>query len=281
MAATLLRSVGSVLKGAGSALDSAGAALQGRYAYREALPLHQTLQAFAGKRPTLGEQTFVAPNASVIGDVTIGNRASVWYGAVLRGDVQSIKVGENTNIQDNVIIHVAKHNPKNNRLPTTIGSNVTIGHGATIHACTVEDGSLVGMGATVLDGATAYKTTAVAAGRHISCTALQVQKCSIVAAGSLVSPGTTVPTGEIWAGNPAKMLRKLDADEREFIKQSAANYALLADIHASENAKTSEEIEKDNDLRLDGRMRTADYDSHLGIVRDPVTREIVLTAKST
>lgn len=258
----LLRGLGSVLRGAGQAIDSLGSAMQGRYAIKEGLSKHQTLQAFANKWPKISEDNFLAPNASVIGDVSIGQRSSVWYGAVLRGDVNSIHIGSNTNLQDNVIVHVARHNPQNNVQPTSIGSNVTIGHSATVHACTIEDGSLVGMGATLLDGVT-------------------VKKGAIVAAGSLVAPGTTVPSGEVWAGNPARMLRKLDPEEATFIAQSADNYSALATIHAAENAKTFEEVEHDKDLREDRAMRDPDYDSHLGIERDPVTREIVNVAAST
>ena len=104
--------------------------------------------------------------------------------------MNSVSIGSQTNVQDNVVIHVARHNAANRAAPTTIGSNVTIGHGATIHAADIEDCALLGMGATVMDGA-------------------RVQKGAIVAAGALVPPGATVPSGEIWAGSPAKLLRKL------------------------------------------------------------------------
>lgn len=262
MAATLVKSLGSAIRTAGQAIDSMGAAMQGKYAYRETLSKHQTLQAFANKRPQLAEDIFVAPNSSMIGDVTLGKSSSVWYGAVLRGDVNSIKIGENSNIQDNVVVHVARHNAQDRALPTVIGNNVTIGHSSTIHACTIEDSALVGMKATLLDGVT-------------------VQKGAMVAAGSLVAPNTTVPTGEIWAGNPAKKLRDLDAEEAEFIMQSAVNYTALARIHAAENAKTPEEIQIDKDAREDRLERDPDYDSHLGIERDPITREIKHIAAST
>ncbi|KAL3152929.1 hypothetical protein ABBQ38_012232 [Trebouxia sp. C0009 RCD-2024] len=260
--AALVKSLGTAIRTAGQAIDSMGAAMQGKYAYRETLSKHKTLQPFNSKKPQLAEDIFVAPNSSMIGDVSLGKSSSVWYGAVLRGDVNSIKIGENSNIQDNCIVHVAKHNAQDRALPTIIGNNVTIGHSATIHACTVEDNSLVGMKATLLDGVT-------------------VQKGSMVAAGSLVPPNTTVPTGEIWAGNPARKLRELDAEEAEFILQSAVNYSALARIHAAENAKTHEEIEADKDAREDRLQRDPDYDSHLGIERDPITREITHVAAST
>ncbi|KAK9834463.1 hypothetical protein WJX74_002225 [Apatococcus lobatus] len=253
------KTLGSVVRQTGQALESAGLVLQRPYGYREQLPRHQTLQAFGSSRPSLGDNCFVAPNASLIGDVSLGRNSSVWYGAVLRGDVNSIRIGENTNVQDGAVIHVAKHNAQGRDLPTLIGSNVTIGHRAIVHAATIEDGALVGMGATVLDGAT-------------------VERSSIVAAGALVTPGTTVPTGQIWAGRPAKLLREMAEGEAAFIEQSAINYSALADIHADENAKTMEEIQEDKQKREDRALRDPDYDSHLGVARDPVTREIIATA---
>ncbi|KAK9829503.1 hypothetical protein WJX72_006243 [[Myrmecia] bisecta] len=256
------KTLGSILRQTGKAFENVGCGVQGKYAYREALPKHRTLQPFGSKRPSLGQDTFVAPNASLIGDVSVGRNSSVWYGAVLRGDVNSIRVGENTNIQDGVIVHVAKNNPQNKPAPTLIGSNVTVGHGAIVHACTIEDGALVGMGATLLDGVT-------------------VEKGSIVAAGSLVRAGSTVSSGQIWAGNPAKFLRSLEEGEAAFINQSAVNYASLAAVHAEENAKTVEEIEEDKAKRLDRAQRDPDYDSHLGLERDPVSRAILHTADHT
>jgi len=124
-----------------------------------------------------------------------------------------------------------------------------------LHACTIADGCLVGMGATLLDG-------------------VRLETNSIVAAGSLVPPNTVVPTGEVWAGAPAKLLRKLTAEEVEFIIVSAADYAELAAVHLEENSKTFDQIVYDKNLRWDKELRTDDYDSHLGILRDPKTREI-------
>ncbi|EIE20136.1 gamma-carbonic anhydrase [Coccomyxa subellipsoidea C-169] len=253
---------GSVARQTGQTLDSIGLKIQGQYGYKEGVPTHQTLQGYLGKRPTLGTGAFVAPNASVIGDVKLGNNSSVWYGAVLRGDVNHIVVGNNTNIQDGVTVHVARHNPQGKVAPTTIGNNVTVGHGAIIHAATVEDNVLVGMGATILDGVT-------------------VQKGSVVAAGAVVTPGKTVPSGEVWAGNPAKMLRKLEEEEAGFIAQAANDYAALAAVHAAENGKGMEEILLDNARREDRARRSLDYDSHMGVERDPISREIISTASHT
>lgn len=125
-----------------------------------------------GLKPQLGKSVFVAPNASVIGNVKIGSGSSIWYGAILRGDVNNISIVEQTNIQDNAIVHVAKNNAQKKPAPTIIGNNVTIGHGATIHACTIEDCVVIGMGDTVMDG-------------------VIVKKGAIVGAGSMVTPNTT------------------------------------------------------------------------------------------
>lgn len=255
-----LRSLGTLVRQAGQAFESFGAYLQG--SGPELVSKHQTLQAFQQGRPSLGPATFVAPSASLIGKVTLGRGSSVWYNAVLRGDVNEISVGDFSNLQDGVIVHVAKNNAAGASLPTKIGSYVTIGHGATIHAATIEDGALVGMGATVLDGAI-------------------VQKGSILAAGSTLTPKKTVPSGEIWAGNPAKFLRELDEEEANFILQSANNYTALAAVHAAENSKTFTEIEIDKERRRDRDLRDPDYDSHLGVERDPVTREVLRESQST
>ncbi|XVE69856.1 hypothetical protein DITRI_Ditri10aG0025100 [Diplodiscus trichospermus] len=201
------------------------------------------------KAPVVDKDAFVAPSASVIGDVQVGRGSSIWYGCVLRGDVNSISVGSGTNIQDNSLVHVAKSNISGKVLPTIIGDNVTIGHSAVLHGCTVEDEAFVGMGATLLDGAV-------------------VEKHAMVAAGALVRQNTRIPTGEVWGGNPAKFLRKLTDEERSFISQSAANYTNLAQLHAAENAKPFDEIEFEKVLRKKFARRDEEYDSMLGVVRE-------------
>eukprot|EP00884_Botryococcus_braunii_P011654 jgi/Botrbrau1/2048/Bobra.0047s0024.2 len=254
--------LGGIVRRTGQSVEFLGRTLQGSYAIVDKVSNHETLQTYKGEKPALGPGIFIAPNASVIGNVTIGQRSSIWYGAVLRGDVNRILIGENSTILDGVIVHVAKHNPQGREAPTVIGNNVTIGHGATLHAVTVEDGSLVGMGAILLDG-------------------VKVQNGAIVAAGAVVPPGKIVPTGEVWGGSPAKLIRRLEYDEADFIIKSANTYAALAAVHAAENAKTFEEILVDIDRREDARLRDPDYDSHLGLQRDPVTREVVVQASHT
>lgn len=173
--------------------------------------------------PVKDDSVFIAPNANVLGDVKIGANSSIWYGVVLRGDVNSIEIGSNTNIQDNAVVHVAKHSIDGKHRNTTIGNNVTIGHCATIHACTIGDNCLVGMGATVLDGA-------------------KLEPGSIVAAGAIVPPNTVVPSGKIFAGSPARLLRDMLPEEKSFIAKSASNYNELANEHKFENSKTFEEL---------------------------------------
>lgn len=159
---------------------------------------------FKSVTPTIHPTAWVAPNATVIGDTHIGARSNIWFGAVLRGDVHHIRVGEYTNVQDNAVIHVTT-----NKFPAIIGNHVTIGHGAIIHACTVGDGSLVGMGATVLDGAV-------------------IEPGAMVGAGALVSPGKVVPSGWLWVGTPAKPARPLTEDEKAYLQWSSRHYAELA-----------------------------------------------------
>ena len=168
---------------------------------------------FEGKFPSLAAGAFVAPGAKVIGDVTIGASSSIWYNAVLRGDVCPITVGERTNIQDGTIVHVTTgvH-------PAVIGDEVTVGHRAIIHGCELQDRCLVGMGAIVLDGAV-------------------VEPYCLVAAGSLIPPGMRVPSGSLVMGSPARVKRELTAEERASIEASALHYADLAGRHDVKNGR--------------------------------------------
>lgn len=206
---------------------------------------HRTVMNIMDKVPQVSKSAFVAPSASVIGDVQLGDRSSLWYGAVVRGDVNGVKIGSMTNVQDNAVIHVAKNNLGQKVLPTLVGSNVTIGHAAVLHACTVEDGSLIGMGATVMDGA-------------------KVESGSIVAAGALVTANTVVPSGQIWAGNPAKFLRSITSEESAFIAKSAVRYAELAAEHAAECSKSFEAVAAEAMAHEEELERSPDYDSHIG-----------------
>ena len=176
-----------------------------------------TIRAFESHHPQLGERVFVDPAALVIGDVTLGDDASIWPGTVVRGDVNHVRIGARTNIQDGCVIHVSHAGP-HTRLdgyPTIIGEDVTVGHKAVIHACTVGDGALVGMGALVMDGAVI--------GKH-----------AFVGAGALVAPGKTVGEGELWVGSPARRLRLLSDAEIEGLHYSAGHYVRLKDEYLSQ-----------------------------------------------
>jgi carbonic anhydrase/acetyltransferase-like protein (isoleucine patch superfamily) len=175
------------------------------------------IRSFNHIAPILGERVYIDPACTVIGDVRIGDDSSVWPGTVIRGDVNFIRIGARSNIQDGTIIHVS-HDGPNGRptgYPTLIGDDVTIGHGAIIHACRIDDGCLIGMGSTVLDGAV-------------------VEKNGFVGAGAVIPPGKTVGSGELWLGNPAKCVRRLSAQDIEQLYYSAAHYVRLKDRYLAE-----------------------------------------------
>ena len=170
-----------------------------------------SLRPYLDRTPRLGDRVYVDPAATVIGDVELADDASVWPGCVLRGDVNFIRIGARSNVQDGTIVHVSHHSPFNKAgFPTLVGADVTIGHGAIIHACTIEDLVLVGMGACILDGAT-------------------VKKHGFVGAGAVVGPGKVVGEGELWLGNPARFARALGEREIESLHYSAAHYVRLKD----------------------------------------------------
>ncbi len=155
--------------------------------------------------PRIHRTAFVVANATVIGDVTLEENSSVWYGAVLRGDINRIVIGARTNIQDGVIVHLADD------FPVLIGEMVTVGHGAIVHACTIGDEVLVGMGATILDGA-------------------EIGARSIIGANTLVTPGMKIPEGSMVLGSPGKITRLLSRTEQEGIKRWALKYVETAKL---------------------------------------------------
>ncbi|MBB5793254.1 carbonic anhydrase/acetyltransferase-like protein (isoleucine patch superfamily) [Streptomyces caelestis] len=169
------------------------------------------ITGIGGREPQVDPEAFVAPTASVIGGVTLGVGASVWYGAVLRGDVETISVGASSNVQDNCTLHADPG------FPVTVGERVSIGHNAVVHGATVEDDCLIGMGATVLNGAV------IGAG-------------SLVAAQALVPQGMQVPPGSLVAGVPAKVKRPLTEEERQGITLNGTMYAELAKAHREVHA---------------------------------------------
>jgi carbonic anhydrase/acetyltransferase-like protein (isoleucine patch superfamily) len=171
------------------------------------------LRSFKGVMPTLGARAYVDPAATVIGDVVLGDDVSIWPNAVLRGDVHYIRIGARSNVQDGTVIHVTHDGPYSpGGFPTIVGEGVTIGHAAVIHACTIEDYCLIGMHATVLDGAV-------------------IKKYGFVAAGSVIPPGKVVGERELWVGNPAKCMRMLSDQQIEQLHYSADHYVRLKDVY--------------------------------------------------
>ncbi len=162
------------------------------------------IQPYKGVMPQIGADVFVAGTAAIIGDVAIGLGCGIWYGVTIRADVEEIRIGTGTNIQDGTVIHV-----QDNVQGTYIGNDVTVGHMAMLHACTLEDRSFVGMKACILDGA-------------------RVETGAMVAAGALVTPGKIVRSGELWSGVPAKKLRDLREEEIANFDWSAKHYQELA-----------------------------------------------------
>jgi len=169
-----------------------------------------TVLPFGNITPRIDPETWVAPGATVVGDVEIGAGSGIWYGCVVRGDVERIRIGRNTNIQDGTVVHVMG-DPGG--FSTTIGDNVTIGHMCLIHGCVLENGAIVGMKSTLRDG-------------------VAVESGAMVAAGSLVPPGKRVPSGEVWAGSPAKLFRRMTPEVEAMFVEIRTHYAKLARQHA-------------------------------------------------
>jgi gamma-carbonic anhydrase len=158
-----------------------------------------------GISPSFGESCWIAENATLVGDVKLGKNCTIWFNAVVRGDVNSVIIGDNSNIQDGAIIHCTYQKTK-----TTIGNYVSIAHNAIVHGCTIEDKVLIGMGAIVMDGAV-------------------IETGSIIAAGAIVTQNTRVPSGTIYAGNPAKFLKNVSPDAAEVFMRTANNYIMYAE----------------------------------------------------
>lgn len=172
--------------------------------------IHNTFNAMAlietvrGYTPSFGKNCWFAPNSVIVGDVELGNNCTVWFSAVIRGDVNFIKVGDNTNIQDNVTIHGTYE-----KAGTTIGKNVSIGHNAVVHGCTIEDNVLIGIGAIVLDDAV-------------------IKSGSIIGAGAVVRAGTVVDGDSVYGGIPAKKIKDMDSHNKEMLGRITGNYNLYA-----------------------------------------------------
>ena len=163
------------------------------------------IRSVRGVHPRFGENCWFADNATIVGDVVTGRDCTVWFNAVVRGDVNSIRIGDRVNIQDGAIIHCTYQ-----KFATTIGNNVSIAHNAVVHGCTVEDNVLIGMGAIVMDGAV-------------------IGTGSIIAAGAIITQNTVVPPGSIYAGNPARLLKSVSHEAAEVFMRTANNYVMYAE----------------------------------------------------
>jgi len=173
------------------------------------------IKSFLDKKPNIHETVFVAETATIIGDVEIGAESSVWYGSILRGDVNFIRIGARTNVQDGCIVHVSR-----NTHPTILEDEITLGHRVTLHGCYVETGCLIGIGAIVLDGA-------------------RIGRNSLVAAGSLVTPDTQIPPRSLVMGSPARVKRELSDEEFYNLAHFWQNYTELLKIYKQEDNKES------------------------------------------
>jgi carbonic anhydrase/acetyltransferase-like protein (isoleucine patch superfamily) len=162
---------------------------------------------FRERTPRVPGSAFVAPTATLIGDVELGEEANVWYGCILRGDVNAIAIGARSNLQDSTVVHVSPGN-----YPTRVGADVLVGHQALLHGCTLADASYVGIRAVILNGCV-------------------VESGAMVAAGALVTEGSRVPSGELWGGAPARRLRRLRDGEAEAMAAAVAHYVEIADEH--------------------------------------------------
>ncbi|KAF1070724.1 MAG: Protein YrdA [Pseudomonas citronellolis] len=177
----------------------------------------KALRAFQGKQPVLAERVFIDPSAVVLGDVQIGADSSVWPLVVIRGDMHRIRIGARTSIQDGSVLHITHAGPFNpDGFPLTIGDDVTVGHKALLHGCSIGNRILVGMGAIVMDGAV-------------------IEDEVILGAGSLVPPGKVLESGHLYVGSPVKKARPLTDKERSFFAYTAGNYVKLKDQHIGEN----------------------------------------------
>jgi carbonic anhydrase/acetyltransferase-like protein (isoleucine patch superfamily) len=172
------------------------------------------LLPFGGKAPRIDPTAFVAPGCRLIGDVEIGPEASIWYNCVLRGDVNAIRIGARSNLQDGSVVHVDSPRPGNESgLPTIIGEDVLIGHMAMVHGCILHDRAFVGLGAIVMDGC-------------------EIESGAMLAAGALLTPGRKIPANQLWAGRPAKYIRDLTDSDHADRQLGVDHYVLLARLHA-------------------------------------------------
>lgn len=175
--------------------------------------MSQSIRSFQGKMPTLGNGVYIDPKSVIIGNVSLGDDVSVWPMAVIRGDVNSIRIGNGCSIQDGAVLHVTHDGPyTTGGKPLILGQGITVAHKVVLHGCTIDDYCLIGMGALILDG-------------------VHVEQHVMVAAGSVVSPGKTLESGYLYLGNPARAIRKLTTKEIEHLEYSAHHYIRLKNLY--------------------------------------------------
>jgi carbonic anhydrase/acetyltransferase-like protein (isoleucine patch superfamily) len=173
------------------------------------------IRAYRGVVPKIAASCYIDSSAQVIGDVKVGERSSVWCNVTIRGDVNYIHIGEETSIQDNSVIHVEHSDPDSAGYPTVVGNRVTVGHSVTLHGCTIEDESLIGIGAIILNGA-------------------RIGKGSVIAAGALIPEGMQVPPGSLVMGVPGKVRREVSPEEQERFRENAQNYVKYREAYREE-----------------------------------------------
>ncbi|KAK5578731.1 hypothetical protein RB653_008404 [Dictyostelium firmibasis] len=216
---------GDALKNTGLILHRTGSKMQGDYGFVEKLNRHTRLTAFGDNIPFVGQKSFIAPNASIIGDVVIGKESSIWYNAVLRGDVNSIYVGNKTVISDRTVVHCSSNGPLGPK-PTQIGDKVYIGPGSIVHAAIVHDESYIGTGSTLCDGST-------------------VEKNGFLEAGSLLTAGKTIKSCEYWGGSPAKFIRQVTKEDVSKLEKIIDQNITLSEEHDKQTSKSAKELNND------------------------------------
>jgi len=199
---------GRALRETGQALDRFGLTIAGNEIFNESFSRHRPVMSLVEKNPEVSSAAFVAPTAAVIGNVSLSEKSSIWYGAVVRGDRAKVTIGTASNIQDRSVINTASQDVE-------IGNFVTVGHGALITSSKIGNNVLVGQGAVIQEGSV-------------------IEENSIIGAGAVLLPGTQVPSSQLWAGNPAKFVRNCTAEEIKFFDKSASGYSEIASKHASE-----------------------------------------------
>ncbi len=206
---------GRCLRETGQALEHLGLRVQNSDIFKQTFSRHRSVMGVYDKQPVISQDVFVAPSATVVGEVHLASQSSVWYGAVIRGDANEINVGGLTSIQDGAVVTASKHNDLGFPASTYIGHYVTVGPGASLHSCTVEDGAVIGRGAVVSEGAL-------------------VERNGQLADGAVLPAGARVPAGQVFAGNPATYQRTLSEDEVAARKVQCEGVASLAAQHAHE-----------------------------------------------